>query len=104
MIIIAPQCQRTQNTQNLAGPIPVNPLTGLGCRFANRHPRQQILQQAPPVLQERRAQGRFDPFGGKLRPLLEPLRKDFQEGFGFLVALGLDSLKFFLRSASDARV
>ena len=50
------------------------------------------------------AQGRFDPFGGKLLPLVEPLGKDFQEGFCFLATLGLDFVKFFLRFASEAWV
>ena len=77
MIVVAPQSNRTENAQNLAGPLPINPLSRLGRRLWRRQLRQQALQQASPLLQQGGAQGRFDPFRRERRSLFQPLGKDF---------------------------
>jgi hypothetical protein len=65
---------------------------------------QQAFQQSAAILQQRGAQGLLDPLGGNGLALLQPLGKEFQECFGFAVALGLDLVEFFLRSAASDRV
>src|SRR5712692_5865899 len=80
-------------------------LAGLGLAVGHGHLRQQVFQQPAAIFEQGGAQGRFDPFGANRLPSLQPLLEELQEGFGFLVAFGLEFLEFFLPSlASDARV
>jgi hypothetical protein len=65
--------------------------------------RQQPFQQPTAILQQGGPQGLLDPFGGPWRSLRQPLLEQFQEGFGFPVALGVDFLEFFLASAARSR-
>ena len=74
-------------------------LARLQRRGRHRHLSQQALQESAAIFQQGRPQGLLDPFGGDLVTLVQPLRKEFQEGFGFAVTLGLDRGEFFLRSA-----
>lgn len=64
------------------------------------HLRQQMFQEPPPIFQQGRAQGLFDPFGGDRLAAVQPPLEQVQEGFGFAVALGLDVVEFFLRSVA----
>jgi len=76
MMIVAPQGNRAKQAQDLAGTLAINPLSRLRWHCRRGELGQQVFQQTPTILQQGRAQGRFDPFGGKGLPLFQPLGKD----------------------------
>ena len=104
MIVVARQRDRTEDAEHFAPATGMTALPRLRGHGGRGHLRQQVFQEPPPILQQGRPQGLLDPLGGhRLAPLL-PLREEFQERFGFAVALGLDRVEFFLRSSAAWRV
>ena len=105
MIIISSQREPPQDTEHFAGPVVVATLARLGSGWRHRHLGQQAFQQLAAIRQQGGAQSTFDPLGGQRLALCQSLLKQFQEGFGFPVTVGLDVRAFFFMSAAaSARV